>query len=99
LAIGGQAGPDFGRDYLTKTRLGAAVLAQKRYAESEPLLLEGYGQVKQRRTTPYWEKERDEALQNLINLYEAWEKKQEADKWRKELEEVRKPASKPPTSP
>ena len=47
--------------------------------------MQGYERLKRRRTTPYWEREREEALHELIHLYDAWGKRVEADKWRNEL--------------
>ncbi len=84
-ATGGWSSPDYGRDHLAKTRLGAAVAAQGRFAEAEPLLLQGYERLKRRRTTPYWEREREEALNELVRLYDAWGKNDDAAKWRSEL--------------
>jgi hypothetical protein len=39
-----------------------------------------------------------EALERLVQLYDAWGKKDKADEWRKKLEET-KAAAKPPAKP
>ena len=75
--------------------LGGALLGQKKYAEAEPLLLAGYEGMKQReaKIPPLGKVRLTEALERLVQFYEALEKKDEAAKWRKELEarkEVRK---------
>ena len=68
--------------------LGAALLGQKKYADAEPLLLSGYqGMKKQEAKIPPQGKVRlTEALERLVQLYEATNKKDDAAKWRKELE-------------
>jgi hypothetical protein len=56
--------------------------------------------MKQRRASipPLWRSTRlGEGLVRLVQLYDAWDKKDEAVKWRKELEAVR-PAT-PPQKP
>jgi WD40 repeat protein/tetratricopeptide (TPR) repeat protein len=71
--------------------LGGSLLGQRKYAEAEPLLLKGYEGLKQ------WEKSlepRDaprlrEAVERLVQLYEETDKKDEASKWRKELEAIK----------
>ena len=67
--------------------LGEALLDQKKFADAEPLLLSGYEGMKQREDTiPPQDKPRlTKALERLVKLYEAWGKKDEAMKWRKEL--------------
>ena len=64
------------------------LLGQKQYAEAEPLLLNGYEGMKSREATvpargKYYLLE---ALERLVQLYEATDKPEEAAKWRKELE-------------
>jgi serine/threonine protein kinase len=68
--------------------LGAALLAQKKYTEAEPLLVGGYEGLKQRQAKiPAKEKNRlTEALERLVQFCEATGKKDESAKWRKELE-------------
>ena len=78
--------------------LGAALLGQKKYAEAEPLLLQGYEGVDQRKEKipPEVRAVRlKEALERLVRLYDATSKKDEVARWRKKLEEVQKPAKEP----
>ena len=71
--------------------LGWVLLSQKRYDEAEPLLLQGYEGMKQRDASipPRGKIRLSEALQWLVQLYEATGKKDEAAKWRKELEALK----------
>jgi serine/threonine protein kinase/Tfp pilus assembly protein PilF len=67
-----------------QTLLGASLLGQKQYAQAEPLLLQGYQGMKERQgTIPAPSRRRlDDALERLVRLYQAWGKKDQADKWR-----------------
>jgi serine/threonine protein kinase/Tfp pilus assembly protein PilF len=70
-----------------KSMLGGALLGQQRFADAEPLLLDGYRGLKQiEAQIP--EEDRDialpDALDRLIQLYDAWGKPDEAAKWRGE---------------
>ena len=51
LTIREKVEPDAWTTFNTKSMLGGALLGQKKYAESEPLLLAGYEGLKQRETT------------------------------------------------
>jgi hypothetical protein len=66
-------------------------LGQKKYAAAEPLLLAGYEGMKQReKTIPPPRRFRiPEAIERLVQLYEATDKKDDAAKWRKELEAIK----------
>ena len=88
LTIRQKIQPDDWTTFDTKSILGEALLDQKKFAEAEPLLLSGYEGMKQREDTiPSEDKPRlTKALERLVKLYEAWGKKDEAMKWRKELE-------------
>jgi serine/threonine protein kinase/tetratricopeptide (TPR) repeat protein len=78
----------------TKSMLGGALLGQKKYAEAEPLLLAGYEGMKARDAKiPSQGRPRvAAALERLVQLYEATGKKDDAARWRKELD-ARKSAS------
>ena len=80
--------PDEWTTFCAKSTLGGALLCQKKYAEAVPLLLAGYEGMKQREAKiPPPDKVRlTEALERLVQVYVALEKKDEASKWRKELE-------------
>ena len=66
-------------------------MGQKKYAEAEPLLLAGYEGMKQReaKIPPQGKVRLTEALERLVQVDEALEKKDEAAKWRKELEALK----------
>jgi tetratricopeptide (TPR) repeat protein len=68
----------------TRSVLGGVLLGRKKYAEAEPLLLDGYAGMKQRESRiPLLSKPRlTEALDRLVQLYDAWDKKDEAARWR-----------------
>ena len=74
--------------------LGGAQLGQKKYAEAEALLLAGYEGMKQReKTIPEQGKVRiPEAIERLVQLYEATGKQDEAARWRTELLNLKQPA-------
>ena len=86
--------------YDTQALLGAALLGQQKYAEAEPLLVQGYQGMKasqkepgQQHHSPPTNQRLSEVLERLVELYDAWGRKTEADKWRKELEAMKPDAS------
>ncbi len=91
LAIREKTEPDEWMTFSTKSQLGGALSGQEKYAEAEPLLLAGYEGMKQREAKiPLPEKVRlTAALEWLVQLYEAVEKKDQSAKWRKELEAIK----------
>jgi hypothetical protein len=88
LAIRQKAHPDFWLTFNTKAQLGGALLGQKKYAEAEPLLWDGYEGMKKRAETipPQGRIRLLEALERLVQLYEATDRKDQAARWRKERE-------------
>jgi serine/threonine protein kinase/tetratricopeptide (TPR) repeat protein len=86
--------------FQAQSLLGGSLLVQQKYVEAEPLLLQGYEGLQQRKATiPAYDKVRlTEALERLVQLYEAWGKPDEAAKWQKVFEEA-KAAEKPSTRP
>ncbi len=94
LAIREQGGPDLWTTFNTQSMLGGALLGQKKYADAEPLLLKGYQGMKEReKTIPAVGKDRlPEAVERLLQLYEALAKEDEAAKWRTELRKPEQPA-------
>ncbi len=80
--------PDQWTTFNTQSLLGGALSGQGKYADAEPLLLAGYEEMKNGEAKiPAQSKIRlTEALQRLVQLYDAWGKKDQAEKWRKELE-------------
>ncbi len=85
----------------TQSRLGAALLGQKKYTEAEPLLLDGYQAMKQQETKlPKNRKVRlIEALKRLVQLDEATGNPERAEQWRKALEQTQKTVKQPGNSP
>ena len=79
--------PDDWTTFNTKSLLGGSLLGQKKYAEAEPLLLAGYEGMKQRegKIPPIRKVRLTEAIERLVQLYEATGKKDKADEWRKKL--------------
>jgi len=71
--------------------LGAALLGQKKYSEAEPLLLAGYQGMKQREATipPPFKLLLMEALERLVQFYEATADKDKAREWQNKLAEAR----------
>ena len=98
LAIREMKEPDDWRTFNTKSMLGGALLGQKKYADAEPLLLAGYeGMKKQEDKIPPQGKVRlTEAVGRLVQLYEATDNKNEAAKWRQELEARKQAEASPP---
>ena len=89
LTIRHQKEPDAWSTFHTESLLGVALLGQAKYADAEPLLLQGYQGMKSREATiPKTSKARTlEALERLVELYEEWGKEAETARWRKELED------------
>jgi len=81
--------PDNWLTFNAQSLLGGSLLGQKKYAEAEPLLLSGYDGMKQREDKiPEVGKPRiKEALERLIQLYEAWGKPQRAAEWKQKMAE------------
>jgi serine/threonine protein kinase len=71
-----------------RSMLGAALLGQKKYVAAEPLLLQGYEGMQEReaKIPPEGKIRLTEALERLVQLYEATGNKTEAAKWRKRLD-------------
>ncbi len=92
--------PDALETFLTQSLLGAVLLGQGQYAAAEPLLRQGYEGLKQRADKiPATSKVRlTDVLEWLVQLYDAWGQKDQAEEWRKQLEQTRV-ATKPPARP
>src|SRR5262249_55608020 len=90
LAIREKRQPDAWTTFNTKSLLGGPLLGQQKYADAEPLLLQGYEGMKQRADKiPKEAKSRlNEAIDRLVQLYDAWGKPVDAEKWRLQLEEA-----------
>ena len=91
LKIREAKGPAGWERFHTMSQLGAAVAGQKKYAEAEPLLLQGYDGLKSREADiPAAGKHHtSDAGARIVELYNAWGNKDKAEEWRKKLETVR----------
>lgn len=71
----------------TQSLLGASLLGQKRHQEAEVLLLAGYEGLKQRQEQiPQAAQSRiQEAGLRIVALYESWDRKSEAESWRRKI--------------
>ena len=69
------------------TLIGESLAGRGEFAEAEPLLLEGYDQMRLDAYVPI--DQLQHALERLIELYERWNKPEEAARWRKTLQAVR----------
>jgi tetratricopeptide (TPR) repeat protein len=80
--------PDEWTTFDTQSLLGEALLEQKKFADAEPLLLNGYQGLKAREDSiPSPDRPRlAKAGERLVTLYQGWGKSDEAAKWRKRLE-------------
>ena len=97
LAIRENTQPDEWTTYSTKSLLGGCLLAQKKFAKAEPLLLAGYEGLNQREAKlPQNAKNRRllESLERLVQLYEATGDDDKAAEWRTKLEEQKQKDSK-----
>ncbi len=82
LTLRAKQQPDAWTTFNTKSLLGDALLGQKKYADAEPLLVEGYEGMKQReaKLPPQAKDLRlKEALERLVRLYEATGMKEKAE--------------------
>jgi hypothetical protein len=75
--------PDGWPRFVTMSYLGTALMGQQKYADAEPLLLEGYEGLHVRRAelTGEWRHFLPEAEQRVVRLYEAWGKPDQAKAW------------------
>lgn len=86
LAIREQRQPDAWTTFNARSQLSGALLGQKKYADTEPLLGGGYEGIKVREANipPQGGTRIPEALDRLINLYTSTDRPEEAEKWRAE---------------
>jgi hypothetical protein len=64
--------------------LGSSLAAQGRFAEAEPLLVDGYnGMTGQTEQIPFeFRSTVDRTLQQIVQMYDRWEKPEKATAWR-----------------
>jgi tetratricopeptide (TPR) repeat protein len=75
----------------TRSRLGAAMAGEGKHAQAEPLLLDAHAALSDDRLCPA--DNRRQAIQRIIQLYEAWGKPDQAAAWRPRLEDAIREAS------
>jgi serine/threonine protein kinase len=92
VAIRQEHSPDHARTFNARSMLGGSLLGQKKYTEAEPLLVQGYEGMKQRESTIPAQNRGllVDALERLVELYDAWEKPDKAAPWRTKLENQKK---------
>jgi serine/threonine protein kinase/tetratricopeptide (TPR) repeat protein len=82
--------PETWEKFRAQSLLGAALMGQQKYTEAEPHLVQGYqGMKKLEKSQGHKPHGPSEALERLVQLYDAWDKPDEAAKWRKELEKMK----------
>jgi tetratricopeptide (TPR) repeat protein len=76
--------PDDWRRFRAESLLGASLAGQKKYADAEPLLLEGYqGMVARKDRIAVPDRYHlDRAREWLVQLYESWGKPEKAAEWK-----------------
>jgi serine/threonine protein kinase/tetratricopeptide (TPR) repeat protein len=79
--------PDDWSRFNTMSQLGGALVGQGRYAEAEPLVVQGYEGMETRKAkmSAYARARVPEAAERLFRLYEAWGKPEEAKAWKEKL--------------
>jgi hypothetical protein len=84
LTIRQKKQPDAWTTFHTQSLLGGSLLAQKKYADAEPLLLAGYEGMDKRQAKIYFPDKPllAEALERVIQLYDATGKEDQAEQWR-----------------
>ena len=92
LAIREKRAPGAWTTFAARSQLGGSLLGQKKYAEAEPLLFAGYEGMKARANSipRQGQVSLTEAVERLVQLYDAWGKKDQADKWRQQRPEAAK---------
>jgi serine/threonine protein kinase/tetratricopeptide (TPR) repeat protein len=81
--------PNGWKTFDAKSVLGGALLAQERYTEAEPLLLQGYEGMKQREAkipAEFRNPRLTESLERLVQLYETLGQAGKTDEWRMKLQ-------------
>ena len=75
---------------LARSTLGECLIALERFDEAEPLVVETYPAIEAHvNRKDHLLAYQIEALQRIINLYEAWNKPLKTDEWREKLEALR----------
>jgi hypothetical protein len=103
LAVFEQKTPNDWRTFEIRSLLGGSLLGQGKYAEAEPLLIQGYEGMKAREATmpAPLRKHVAEAGARVVRLFEASGQKDRAAEWRRELDRAKAVdrGTKPPDGP
>jgi tetratricopeptide (TPR) repeat protein len=94
LSLREKSEPEAWTTFNSRSLLGEALAGQKKYTEARPLLVQGFDGLKARAAQipePLRALRLGEAADRLVRLCEAQGMPEEAAKWRKEAEAVRKP--------
>ena len=83
LTIREQAVPDHWVRYNTMSMLGSVLTGQDKFEQAETLLLESYQGLEDNPATPGIRKQ--EAIERIIELYNAWEKQEQAAEWQNKI--------------
>jgi len=88
LAILQRKNPADWSTFHARSALGAALLGQKKYADAEPLMVQGYEGMKacESKMPAYAKFRLTQAVERLIKLYTDWNKPDKAARWQKDLE-------------
>jgi hypothetical protein len=84
VEFGRKQTPDDWQRFRAESLLGASLAGQKKYAESEPWLLEGYRGIAERKDrmgAPNWY-HLERAREWIVQLYQAWDKPDKVAEWR-----------------
>jgi serine/threonine protein kinase/Flp pilus assembly protein TadD len=94
LAIREQKLPDDWLRFNAQSLLGGALLGQKKYDAAEPLLVQSYEGMKQRedKIPPLGKRRLPEAVERIVQLYEATQRPEKARAWRAKLPPDKAPA-------
>jgi tetratricopeptide (TPR) repeat protein len=92
LSIRQQKQPEAWTTFNTQVLLGASLLGQKKYQDAEPLLRAGYEGLKlrEKQIPPQRKIRLIEALEGLVQVYEATAQEAEAAAWRQKLQDAKK---------
>jgi serine/threonine protein kinase/tetratricopeptide (TPR) repeat protein len=95
LAIRQKKQPYDWETFETQSQLGDVLLSQKKYAEAEPFLLQGYDGLQQRKNFIYDinRSSLTEAAERLVRLYEATNQPEKARTWREKLRSDKRPGN------
>jgi tetratricopeptide (TPR) repeat protein len=84
LTVLQKAAPNTWDRFSAQSVLGASLVGQRRYEESEPLLLAGYeGMMQHKILAARTDLERD--VKWIVQLYEGWGKPEKASEWKQQL--------------